>query len=655
MNRLLLLVCMLIGFGSPALAQSGSGQPLVVNGAAVEFAFWQPEDPHFAYADLSLTPERRAAIDAGDAAVIEPLFRSDLHLRADGGVVETRVVTRLLTSPSAVRDAGNLAFWVDAYSQRAIIRQAYTLLPDGRRIEVDPATLQVLPDTNDDIFTDSYQIVVPFSGLEVDAIVVLVTETERKAGVWPLPWSRIYFPRAFRPREAFEVSVRWETGGIVPQWRSDLDALDCRKDGARAVRCTARQITAYPRDRDIAYRDVLPTLVISEKTTWQGLGLLVRSLFDPALMQDDGLEDLLARLLAGATSMDERLARIHRFVAQEIRYVGLEAGLGGIVPRPVATTLRRRFGDCKDKTALFVALARHVGLEAYPVLTTFDRFDADKLLLPAASYFDHMIACVVLPDGSERCYDLTDPHTPSEQFSHSLHGAVRLDLTDDMVGPAHFGQTRYRWVYDVSTTNRFHADGSLDERQTRVFSEGYGANMRAGLQWRNARERLAWAQADYHDNATRAVDPDFEFDGIDDTSDAVTIRSTALFPNLFDPAAYDTYVENDVWLAHEARSVRTENNHHPYHFTGLRYRSETAFHLPADWRITRNGAGLHFVTAYGRLQRVIDATDDGLVVVTELTMPAAEIPVEELDRFNLFLDRIIENARLYVGIARTSD
>ncbi len=648
----LLLICALVGLWTSAVAQIDTGRALTINGMPVEFVSWRPQEPAFGYADLAIAPERKDAVDEQDADFVEPLFRADLTLRADGRIEETRVITRLLNNPSAVREAGNISFWVDAYSQHAVIEQAYTLLPDGRRIDVDPVTLQVLADSDDDVFTDSYQVVVPFPGLTVDAIAVLVTKTERKAGLWPLPWSRIFFPQIFRPREAFEVNVRWETGGVVPQWRSDLDDLDCRREGPRALSCSARHLAARPWDQNIYYRDVLPTLVISERTTWQGLGLLVRSLFEPALMQDDGLEDVLDDLLADATSIDESLSRIHRFVAQEIRYVGLEAGLGGIVPRPVETTLERRFGDCKDKTALFVAMVNHIGIGAYPVLTTFERFDSSKLLLPAASYFDHMVACVRLPDGRETCYDLTDPHTPSDQFSHSLHGAIRLDLTNEMREPVHFGKVKYRWIYDVSTQNRFQDDGLLEERQTRIYSEGYGVDMRAGLQRRSTSERLEWARDDYQTNVSNRVEPSLELDGVDDTSRPVTIRSVAKYPQLFDPADYDNYVDEDVWLAAEARSVKTTNSHYPYNFSGLRYRSETTFLLPSNWRVEHRGAQINFVAPYGYLRRRVNATDDGLVVITELAMPAARIAVGEIQRFNRFLDHVAEQSKLHIAIDR---
>jgi transglutaminase-like putative cysteine protease len=41
-----------------------------------------------------------------------------------------------------------------------------------------------------------------------------------------------------------------------------------------------------------------------------------------------------------------------------VRYTGVEFGEAAIVPRKPSETLERRFGDCKDKAPLLVAMLR---------------------------------------------------------------------------------------------------------------------------------------------------------------------------------------------------------------------------------------------------------------------------------------------------------
>src|SRR4029450_6679154 len=56
--------------------------------------------------------------------------------------------------------------------------------------------------------------------------------------------------------------------------------------------------------------------------------------------------------------------RLHR----EVRYTGVEFADARLIPEYPAETLRRRFGDCKDKSTLLVAALRASGIEAYLAL-----------------------------------------------------------------------------------------------------------------------------------------------------------------------------------------------------------------------------------------------------------------------------------------------
>ena len=58
------------------------------------------------------------------------------------------------------------------------------------------------------------------------------------------------------------------------------------------------------------------------------------------------------------------MERLHR----EVRYTGVEFGAARLIPEFPAETLRRKFGDCKDKSTLLVAALRASGIDAYLAL-----------------------------------------------------------------------------------------------------------------------------------------------------------------------------------------------------------------------------------------------------------------------------------------------
>lgn len=94
------------------------------------------------------------------------------------------------------------------------------------------------------------------------------------------------------------------------------------------------------------------------------------------------------------------LERATAFVQGEVRYTGLDMGLQSHAPNRPELVLERRFGDCKDKTQLLVALLHEAGVSASPVLvnTRLNAAIADRLPSPLA--FDHVVVRAELPEGA---------------------------------------------------------------------------------------------------------------------------------------------------------------------------------------------------------------------------------------------------------------
>lgn len=184
-----------------------------------------------------------------------------------------------------------------------------------------------------------------------------------------------------------------------------------------------------------------------------------------------------AAVVAGAATPEDSLRALHRWIAQDFRYVSVSLGLGGYQPRSPAAVVDSRFGDCKDKATLFVALARRMGLDAVPVLLSSSG-DADSTL-PSITQFDHMIAAVARPGRGYVYFDLTSDLTPFGELPPVEQGGFALAVHSDGVGE------RLVLPRDSSDVNRTEGvlEGALTEdglftghyRESRSGSEQYGA------------------------------------------------------------------------------------------------------------------------------------------------------------------------------------
>lgn len=108
----------------------------------------------------------------------------------------------------------------------------------------------------------------------------------------------------------------------------------------------------------------------SQFADWAEVVRIALPLFDVSNDLSDEMRQLVGRFSKISEDPQVRIIAALRFVQDEIRYTGIEEGIGAYRPTPPRQVLARRFGDCKDKTLLAVTLLRGLGFEAVPALVS---------------------------------------------------------------------------------------------------------------------------------------------------------------------------------------------------------------------------------------------------------------------------------------------
>ncbi|ACO32067.1 MULTISPECIES: DUF3857 and transglutaminase domain-containing protein [Acidobacterium] len=116
--------------------------------------------------------------------------------------------------------------------------------------------------------------------------------------------------------------------------------------------------------------------------------------------QTDGGSPVKTAALGVATPTEDfmtRLDRVATFMQQNIRYVGVEIGIGGLKPHPADAVLEDRYGDCKDKVTLMIAMLDAVGIHSTYVLVDTHR----GFVSPHVPSIDgnHAIIAIQIPAG----------------------------------------------------------------------------------------------------------------------------------------------------------------------------------------------------------------------------------------------------------------
>ncbi|MBL0169604.1 MAG: DUF3857 domain-containing transglutaminase family protein [Gemmatimonadaceae bacterium] len=202
---------------------------------------------------------------------------------------------------------------------------------------------------------------------------------------------------------------------------------------------------------------------------------------------------------SGATTRLDTVRAVHRWVAQDIRYVSVSLGIGGYQPRLPADVLSSGFGDCKDKSTLFVAALRRYRIAANTVLLSLG--GKPDPALPSIYQFNHAIAAVqegagwtftdltaefipygmipdvyqgqlgivVLPDG--RAQEIRLPLSATEsngstmriRLSIDTSGHVEARVNEETRGSASFGM-RSAFAVPLDSTRRENLEKALAQR-----------------------------------------------------------------------------------------------------------------------------------------------------------------------------------------------
>ncbi|PZR31445.1 DUF3857 domain-containing transglutaminase family protein [Caulobacter segnis] len=128
-------------------------------------------------------------------------------------------------------------------------------------------------------------------------------------------------------------------------------------------------------------------------TGWDDISRRMAPLYGKAseLPADSSLRPEIAAIAAASTDPKVRAFKALQLVEDKTRYLFLGMGEGGYKPASVEETWSRRFGDCKGKTVLLLAILRELGVEAEPVLVSTNGGDGLEERLPSASLFNHVL------------------------------------------------------------------------------------------------------------------------------------------------------------------------------------------------------------------------------------------------------------------------
>jgi len=160
-------------------------------------------------------------------------------------------------------------------------------------------------------------------------------------------------------------------------------------------------VAAEPLEPDRS--DFVPKVVLATVPDWPEKSRWFQQVNEPVFAWNDEIAAKVRELTAGLRTDDERMAALLHWVADNIRYSGLNMGAGeGYTLHPGIMTWEERCGVCKDIAGMLVTMLRAAGYPTYPVMT----MAGARVECVPADQFNHCVVAVRRDDGS---YTMLDP------------------------------------------------------------------------------------------------------------------------------------------------------------------------------------------------------------------------------------------------------
>jgi len=149
--------------------------------------------------------------------------------------------------------------------------------------------------------------------------------------------------------------------------------------------------------------------------------------------KDPQMQILVDSITNGAETDLEKVKRIFYWTQDNIKYIAIEYGMGGFVPRDANFVCTNRYGDCKDMASTITNLLDYAGINAHLTWIGTNDIPYTYEELPTPNVDNHMIATYIDADSNYYFLDATGRYSifglPSS-FILGKEALIKKNATD---------------------------------------------------------------------------------------------------------------------------------------------------------------------------------------------------------------------------------
>lgn len=341
-----------------------------------------------------------------------------------------RMVYKVLTAKGA-EDWNRVSMRYQPWRESKPEIRARVVTADGVEHTLDPKTLTDAPtrDNSPDVYADDRVLHGPLPAVGVGSIVEHELSTSETESSLDFGWIyRTGFGHNSAPSRSHRLLIDAPKDLELKIAMALLPALATEKkeENGRVI-----TIFTYGSIEPLRSLEPLvpgeihqwPKIDVSTGKSWQAFATQYSRVVDERI-KDANLQAFVDKARKASASREAIIDSLVRQLHEQVRYTGVEFGEAAFLPQPPAETLKRKYGDCKDKSALLVAMLRGAGIPAHLALLATGPGEDSPEDVPGFGIFDHAI--VYVPGSPDIWIDATAEFSRIADFPFGNQGRRAL-------------------------------------------------------------------------------------------------------------------------------------------------------------------------------------------------------------------------------------
>ncbi|MBA7498954.1 Lipopolysaccharide assembly protein B [subsurface metagenome] len=344
---------------------------------------------------IAKAPSAEEYPDASAAMLLDETRRI-IHLDGTSSTTYHKIIK--LFNRRGIEKFGEVFITYNAWGERITIKKARTFKLDGTIIDAT-SIKDIFPLEGYRLYSNISQKVISMPSLEEGVTIEYqYTLDDYSRGFIGKNFQDTFYLQDFEPIQSCRYVLTIPEGVQIKivNFKTDIEPEIKKDENKMVYTWEVSDISQIIYESDMPpFHNIAPRITISSFSSWEEIATWYYDISREQSKADADIKAKVAELIQGKDTDEEKIRAIYHYVISEIRYLGLEFGISGHMPHEAAEIYKYKYGDCKDKATLLIAMLKEADIETYYVLLR-TRYSGELDLDLPSFQFDHAIAAVPL-------------------------------------------------------------------------------------------------------------------------------------------------------------------------------------------------------------------------------------------------------------------